>query len=78
MITFGLNSDVAQDIQDGKIAFSVDQQPYLQGYLAVEGLWLRLNNAADMGGGKPVLTGPQVVDKSNISAIIKYVGANTR
>jgi simple sugar transport system substrate-binding protein len=76
--TFDLNADVAKAIADGKIAFAVDQQPYLQGYLAVDGLWLRLTNAADMGGGKPVLTGPEIVDKNNVGPITKYIDANTR
>jgi simple sugar transport system substrate-binding protein len=33
--TFDLNQDVAEAIQSGDIAFSVDQQPFVQGYLAV-------------------------------------------
>ena len=35
LITFDLNQDVAQAIQDGKVEFAVDQQPYVQGYMAV-------------------------------------------
>ncbi|WP_344934595.1 sugar ABC transporter substrate-binding protein, partial [Actinoplanes nipponensis] len=66
LITFDLNAEVAQRIQDGKVEFSIDQQPYVQGYLAVSALYLNLKNGNDMGGGKPVLTGPSFVDKSNI------------
>ena len=36
IITFDLNKDAAQAIKDGKIEFSVDQQPYVQGYMAVD------------------------------------------
>jgi len=78
LVTFDLNQDAAKAIQDGKIDFSVDQQPYVQGYMAVEGLWLQLTNGNDLGGGKPVLTGPSFVDKSNIDQILPYTQNNTR
>ena len=48
--------------------FAVDQQPYLQGYMAVASLWLYLTNGNDIGGGGPVLTGPSFVDSTNIDA----------
>jgi simple sugar transport system substrate-binding protein len=76
--TFDLNTDVAQQIQNGGIAFSVDQQPYVQGYMAVTALWLNLTNGNDIGGGGPVLTGPSIVDKSNIAPIVGYAKNNTR
>ena len=78
VITFDLNKDAAQAIKDGKIEFSVDQQPYVQGYMAVEALWLNLTNGNDLGGGKPVLTGPSIVDKTNIDQILPYTQKNTR
>jgi simple sugar transport system substrate-binding protein len=78
VVTFDLNADVAKDIQAGTIEFSIDQQPYVQGYLAVTSLWLNLTNGNDIGGGKPVLTGPSFVDKSNITKIAQYAQANTR
>jgi simple sugar transport system substrate-binding protein len=76
--TFDLNADVAQQIQSGGISFSVDQQPYVQGYMAVTALWLNLTNGNDIGGGGPVLTGPSIVDKSNIGPIVAYTKNNTR
>ncbi len=76
--TFDLNADVAQQIQDGGILFSVDQQPYVQGYMAVTSLWLNLTNGNDIGGGGPVLTGPSLVDESNIDQILEYAQNNTR
>src|ERR671916_1012559 len=76
--TFDLNADVAQQIQDGGILLSVDQQPYVQGYMAVTSLWLNLTNGNDIGGGGPVLTGPSVVDESNIGPIVQYAENNTR
>ena len=78
VVTFDLNADAAKAIQAGKIDFSIDQQPYLQGYEAVDSLWLYLTNRNDIGGGLPVLTGPSFVDKSNIVDIAKYATAGTR
>jgi len=78
IVTFDLNADVAKQIDSGGILFSVDQQPYVQGYMAVTALWLNLTNGNDIGGGGPVLTGPSIVDKSNIGPIVKYAENNTR
>jgi len=78
LITFDLNQDAAKAIKAGQIEFSIDQQPYVQGYEAVDSLWLNLSNGNDMGGGKPVLTGPSIVDKSNIDQILPYTANNTR
>jgi simple sugar transport system substrate-binding protein len=78
IVTFDLNADVAQQIQSGGILFSVDQQPYVQGYMAVTALWLNLTNGNDIGGGGPVLTGPSIVDRKNIGPIVEYAKNNTR
>ena len=42
IVTFDLSPEVVQAIKDKKVEFSVDQQPYLQGYEAVDALWLQL------------------------------------
>jgi simple sugar transport system substrate-binding protein len=78
LITFDLNAEAAQDIKDGKIEFSIDQQPYVQGYMAVTSLYLYLKNGNDIGGGKAVLTGPSFVDKTNIDKILPFTKNNTR
>ena len=78
LITFDLNADVAQAVKDGKIEFSIDQQPYVQGYLAITSLYLNVKNGNDMGGGGPVLTGPSFVDASNIDKILPFTKNNTR
>jgi simple sugar transport system substrate-binding protein len=78
LITFDLNEEAAQDIKDGKIEFSIDQQPYVQGYMAVTSLYLNIKNGNDIGGGKPVLTGPSFVDKNNIDKILPFTKNNTR
>jgi len=78
LITFDLNAEAAQDIKDSKIEFSIDQQPYVQGYMAVTSLYLYLKNGNDIGGGKAVLTGPSFVDKTNIDKILPFTKNNTR
>ena len=76
--TFDLNIDAAQAIQDGKLQFSIDQQPYLQGYLSITQLYLYKKNGNIMGGGGPVLTGPSFVDKTNVDAVLPFIKKNTR
>ncbi|MGX1855611.1 MULTISPECIES: sugar ABC transporter substrate-binding protein [unclassified Streptomyces] len=76
--TFDLNAQVATGLKDGSLGFAVDQQPYLQGYEAVDLLWLYKYNADVLGGGKPVLTGPQVITKKDAAALQDYTKRGTR
>ncbi len=56
--SFDLNADLAQKIVDGAVLFTVDQQPWLQGYGAVDALWQNKRGGFSIGGGQSVLTGP--------------------
>jgi simple sugar transport system substrate-binding protein len=77
--TFDLNKQLTGAIKNGTIQFAVDQQPYLQGYLAIDSLWLYKNNGNYMGGGEqPVLTGPAFVDKSNVDQVARFAAKGTR
>ena len=76
--TFDLNADVAKLVEQGKILFAVDQQPYLQGYLGVIMLTQYKANLNVLGGGLPVLTGPTIVTKDDAAAIVKLAQAGTR
>ncbi|WP_037861512.1 sugar ABC transporter substrate-binding protein [Streptomyces sp. NRRL S-340] len=76
--TFDLNAKVAAELKDGTLGFAVDQQPYLQGYQAVDLLWLYKYNSDVLGGGKPVLTGPQIVTKDQAAALEEYTKRGTR
>jgi simple sugar transport system substrate-binding protein len=76
--TFDLNEDVISGIQDGSIAFAVDQQQYEQGYLPVVMLKLYAENLNTVGGGYPVLTGPGIVDADNVDEIADLASAGTR
>ncbi|MFJ2564549.1 sugar ABC transporter substrate-binding protein [Streptomyces sp. NPDC087568] len=76
--TFDLNAKVAAELKDGTLGFAVDQQPYLQGYQAVDLLWLYKYNGDVLGGGRPVLTGPQIVTKDQAATLEEYTKRGTR
>ncbi|TPL85266.1 sugar ABC transporter substrate-binding protein [Mesorhizobium sp. B2-3-13] len=75
----GMNFDetILNNIKDGKQACAIDQQGYLQGYLAVA----ILNGHVNYGLAVPtreILTGPGIIDKTNVDATIAGVKAGTR
>lgn len=74
VVTFDTNAELLQAIQAGDVLWAVDQQPFVQGYLSVDSLWLANAYGASIGGGQPVLTGPSFVDDSNIDTIIESAG----
>lgn len=76
--TFDLNAAVVAQLKAKQIGFAVDQQPYLQGYLAVDGLWLHKDNLNIVGGGKPVLTGPALVTEKDVPVLEELTGRGTR
>jgi len=76
--TFDTNAELVDAVKAGTVQWAVDQQPFLQGYLAIDSLWLYLNNRNTIGGGQPVLTGPAFIDKSNIDAFATYAKNGTR
>lgn len=76
--TFDTNAALVTAIKNGDIAFAIDQQPYLQGYLAVDALWLAHRNGTTVGGGRPVYTGPSFVDASNVDIIADAAQAGLR
>jgi simple sugar transport system substrate-binding protein len=69
LATFDLSPGVLDAVQAGQIAFAVDQQPYLQGYLPVTFLELAVRNRNEVGAGQIVATGPSLVTKENAAAI---------
>ncbi|WP_442806083.1 substrate-binding domain-containing protein [Streptomyces sp. NBC_01257] len=76
--TFDLNAKVAAELQAKTLGFAVDQQPYLQGYEAVDLLWLYRYNRNVLGGGRPVLTGPQVITSDDAAQLAEYADRGTR
>ncbi|KLU09571.1 sugar ABC transporter substrate-binding protein [Kocuria sp. SM24M-10] len=76
--SFDMNGDLAQAVVDGDVMFTIDQQPWLQGYLSVDSLWQNQRGAFKIGGGQPVLTGPAVVDSSNAEEVLQYANEGIR
>lgn len=76
--TFDTNEELIKAIQDNSVSFAVDQQPYLQGYLAIDALWLYKNNGNTIGGGQNVATGPAFIDASNVEAVAGFAANGTR
>jgi len=76
--TFDLNPKVAASLQSKTLGFAVDQQPYLQGYEAVDLLWLYRYNRNVLGGGRPVLTGPQIITSDDAAQLAEYADRGTR
>jgi simple sugar transport system substrate-binding protein len=76
--TFDVNADVVTNISAGKLAFAIDQQPYVQGYLGVTGVYLNALNGNDIGGGQPVYSGPAIITKDNAADVLKFAQNGTR
>lgn len=78
LYTFDTNAAEIAKIKSGAVQWAVDQQPYLQGYEAVDSLWLYLTNGDVLGGGSAVATGPSFIDSSNVATIAQYAARGTR
>ncbi len=76
--TFDLTPRAVSLIQQGQLQWAVDQQPFVEGYEAIDLLWLYKTNGDVVGGGGPVLTGPAFVDKSNVDDVAKFAKQGTR
>jgi len=68
-----LTSGVINLIKQGRVAFSVDQQPYFQGYMPIVLLHLYNTNAGLLPGSN-VVSGPAFVDRSNAEAVANRAG----
>lgn len=76
--TFDTNKELVGAVKGGQVQWAIDQQPYLQGYLAVDSLYLYKTNGNVIGGGKNVPTGPAFIDSKNIEAVAKFAANGTR
>ncbi len=74
LATFDLSKDVLNAIKAGDMLFAIDQQQFLQGYLPI--VFLTYYNLYGLvpGGGQPVLTGPGIVDKTNVDKVLANTG----
>lgn len=75
--SFDLNGSGLDRISTGTQLFAIDQQPYLQSFLAVSLLASAIDFGTDLPT-RPVLTGPGIVDSSNIEATLAGVTAGAR
>jgi simple sugar transport system substrate-binding protein len=75
---FDITTELLGAIDAGDVAFTVDQQQYLQGYLPIVLLYLNATNLNTAGGGEPILTGPDFVDASNAADVAALVAQGTR
>ncbi|MDF0696017.1 substrate-binding domain-containing protein [Rhizobium sp. MC63] len=75
--TFDLNASGLARIKDGSQTFAIDQQPYLQSLLGVTLLASHIDYGTNLPTA-PVLTGPGIVDASNIDATLAGVKEGAR
>jgi len=75
--TFNLSVPVLEYIDQGKIDFTIDQQPYLQGYLPVIALALKARYGITFYVDH-IGSGPIVVDKSNAASVLGSVASGHR
>jgi simple sugar transport system substrate-binding protein len=75
--SFDMNVAGLKRIHDGGELFAIDQQPWLQGFLAVTMSDVYVNYALALASA-PVLTGPGIVDTSNVDATLKGAEAGYR
>lgn len=68
--TFDLTPEVLAAVRDGHLLFAIDQQPYLQGYLAIVLLTKYLETKAMPGGGQIIRTGPSFVTRETAGDVI--------
>ena len=67
--TFDFYPPMAEDLRTGAIAFTSDQQAYLQGYRSVQLLAEFLRDGTTPDRAQPVETGPFLIDATNIDAV---------
>lgn len=76
--SFDMNAELGKAITDGTVALTVDQQPWLQGYGAIDSLWQVKRGGFHIGGGLPVLTGPSIIDKDSAAQVLEYAQQGIR
>ena len=77
LASFDMDGAGLDRIKAGTQLFAVDQQPWLQGFLAVSMADAYVNYGLAIATA-PVLTGPGIVDAANIDATLAGAGAGYR
>jgi len=74
--THDTSAEIYEMIKGGYLLQAIDQQPYLQGFETI--MWLYLNSQYALAPGGDILTGPGVIDNSNVDQIIELTAAGYR
>ena len=80
LATFDLSADVLTAIKDGKMAFAIDQQQFLQGYLPIVILtnYAETKNLPTGNGQGLIMTGPGFVTADNAADVIALAAKGLR
>jgi simple sugar transport system substrate-binding protein len=76
--SFDLGPEILQAVRQGRLAFAVDQQAYLQGYLPVVLLAQRARYGLFPAQGDVIPTGPNFVTRDNAAQAIKLAERSIR
>jgi simple sugar transport system substrate-binding protein len=76
--TFDLSPEVLAAVRDGRMAFAIDQQQYLQGYLPVVLLTQYRETGTMPGGGEVVRTGPGFVTAETAESVMAWTREGVR
>jgi len=76
--TFDLSPEVLGAVRDDRMAFAIDQQQYLQGYLPVVLLVQYLETGVMPGGGEVIRTGPGFVTAETAEAVMDWTRQGVR
>ena len=72
-----MNQTILDRIKNGTQLFAIDQQPYLQGFLATSLLHSHVAFGTNVPTS-PILTGPAIVDASNVEQTLAGVAQGAR
>ena len=75
--TFDTDQTALNRVKDGTLLFAIDQQPYMQGFLAVAMANGLVRYGLDLPQ-RPILTGPLVVSSENVDVALKGAADGVR
>ena len=74
LVSFGLTRTAAQLIRaKGQVIFTIDEQPFLQGYTAAM-IYHNYFQHGIIWGNHHIATGPQIMNASNVGSIVNFAG----
>ena len=75
---YDLDESLITEIKAGNVVSTIDQQQYLQSYEPVNWLKLHVEHGFVLAPGVDLLTGPALVDESNVDLVAEGVEAGYR